>query len=420
VGANDHNLIESTGYACGLTNGAGGSIIGRNPLLAPLGDYGGQTQTFALLPGSPAIDAGTNTGCPAADQRGIAHSFGSSCDIGAVEAQGFTLAKTGGDNQSAPINTAFTSPLSLTVSSSASEPVDGGQVIFTGPGSGAGISPRVYTVTISGGAVTQVVTANTTVGSYVVTATARGNLGDPISYNLTNTLPAVTLSVSAGSGTEADQTIITVTATVSVPVVGNQTVTLGVTGTGITTADYSLSNTTITILNGQSSGSVAFTIQDDAVAEGPEIATLTLGNPSAGIGLGSPISQDVTISDNDTAGYTFSANDFSLSEGSSQAITVTLHTLPAAEVTLNLSSSNPAQCTVSPASVTLNAGNWQSGAGFTVSGVSDSLNDGDQPCAIVTTASSADSVYSGLNPADISLTVEDQQRLYLPLILKGQ
>ena len=35
-----------------------------NPLLAPLGNYGGPTETFALLPGSPAIDAGTSSGAP--------------------------------------------------------------------------------------------------------------------------------------------------------------------------------------------------------------------------------------------------------------------------------------------------------------------------------------------------------------------
>ena len=33
--------------------------------LAPLGDYGGPTQTVALLPGSPAVDAGNNALVPA-------------------------------------------------------------------------------------------------------------------------------------------------------------------------------------------------------------------------------------------------------------------------------------------------------------------------------------------------------------------
>ncbi|MCZ6536501.1 MAG: hypothetical protein O6838_01215, partial [Gammaproteobacteria bacterium] len=37
------------------------------------------------LTGSPAIDAGTNTGCPATDQRGVARPFNATCDIAAFE-----------------------------------------------------------------------------------------------------------------------------------------------------------------------------------------------------------------------------------------------------------------------------------------------------------------------------------------------
>ncbi|MBI2883851.1 MAG: DUF1565 domain-containing protein [Candidatus Methylomirabilis oxyfera] len=56
-----------------------------NPLLGPLANNGGPTQTHALLPGSPAIDAGTNTGCPSTDQRGVTRPQGAACDIGAFE-----------------------------------------------------------------------------------------------------------------------------------------------------------------------------------------------------------------------------------------------------------------------------------------------------------------------------------------------
>ena len=47
------------------------SIV-ADPMLAPLGDYGGPTETMALLPGSPAIDAGvTGDGHP--DDRPARH-----------------------------------------------------------------------------------------------------------------------------------------------------------------------------------------------------------------------------------------------------------------------------------------------------------------------------------------------------------
>jgi len=53
-------------------------------LLGTLQDNGGQTDTRALGVGSPAIDAGDSTACPATDQRGIAR-YGAACDIGAFE-----------------------------------------------------------------------------------------------------------------------------------------------------------------------------------------------------------------------------------------------------------------------------------------------------------------------------------------------
>ncbi|MEE9597348.1 MAG: choice-of-anchor Q domain-containing protein, partial [Acidiferrobacterales bacterium] len=64
---------------------APGDLPGTIPLLGPLQDNGGPTFTHELLVGSPAIDAGTNVGCPAADQRGFARPVNATCDIGAYE-----------------------------------------------------------------------------------------------------------------------------------------------------------------------------------------------------------------------------------------------------------------------------------------------------------------------------------------------
>lgn len=111
--------------------------------------------------------------------------------------------------------------------------------------------------------------------------------------------PSVSLSVSASAGSEAAQTVITVTATASAAVTGNQTVSLSVGGTNVTAGDYTLSSTTITIPSGATTGSVTFTIVDDAVVEGTETAVLSISSPSAGIELGAITSRNVTITDND-------------------------------------------------------------------------------------------------------------------------
>jgi CSLREA domain-containing protein len=77
----DHNLDSDN--SCALTGP--GDLPGVNPLLGPLANNGGPTDTSALLAGSPAIDAGNNATCPATDQRGVARPQGPACDIGAYE-----------------------------------------------------------------------------------------------------------------------------------------------------------------------------------------------------------------------------------------------------------------------------------------------------------------------------------------------
>lgn len=59
-----------------------------NPLLGPLANNGGLTQTIALLAGSPAIDK-IPSGFPPTDQRGVVRPQGAAADVGAYEAQPF-------------------------------------------------------------------------------------------------------------------------------------------------------------------------------------------------------------------------------------------------------------------------------------------------------------------------------------------
>ena len=101
------SLIGVTDDASGVPTfsfSGGENLLGTfasplDPLLAPLADNGGPTFTHALLPGSPAIDAGNST--EAFDQRGLARVIdqpfvgnspaGNGSDIGAVEFENAVL-----------------------------------------------------------------------------------------------------------------------------------------------------------------------------------------------------------------------------------------------------------------------------------------------------------------------------------------
>lgn len=89
----DNNIASDD--TCNLTGAL--DLPNTDPRLAPATDNGGATTTMALLPNSPALDAGADAACPATDQRGLSRidrdgngdggNDGNWCDIGAYEAQ---------------------------------------------------------------------------------------------------------------------------------------------------------------------------------------------------------------------------------------------------------------------------------------------------------------------------------------------
>src|ERR1019366_2906045 len=134
---NGYNLIGDINGSSGLTQSTDltgtsnppGSPL--NPLLTPLGYYGGPTQTMALLPGSPALATffSQDPHASTTDQRGeplypsVPANFGIR-DIGAFESQGFILTTPNGFSFSTPVNTLF-SPLVVGVAAiNPLEPVD--------------------------------------------------------------------------------------------------------------------------------------------------------------------------------------------------------------------------------------------------------------------------------------------------------
>jgi len=94
VSNNAYGSLTDLGYnissdsSCDFS--APGSRNNVNPMLQPLANNGGPTETMALTAGSPAIDAGISLPGITTDQRGYPRPSGPTTDIGAFEFQSVT------------------------------------------------------------------------------------------------------------------------------------------------------------------------------------------------------------------------------------------------------------------------------------------------------------------------------------------
>jgi CSLREA domain-containing protein len=130
-----YNLDD--GATCGFT--APGDLSGVAPMLGPLQDNGGTTLTHALLPGSPAIDAGNDATCRTIDQRNVVRPQGAHCDIGAFE-----LIPSGATPT--PTYTPYPTPATPTFTPLLFNPVEfSSDRIFQG---GKSCSPMTLTITV--------------------------------------------------------------------------------------------------------------------------------------------------------------------------------------------------------------------------------------------------------------------------------
>ena len=85
VGTGGVVLVSGMNLSNDASCGTGaGMIVAASPGVGPLADNGGPTKTHALLLASPAIDGGTSC-TETTDQRHVARTQGTSCDIGAFE-----------------------------------------------------------------------------------------------------------------------------------------------------------------------------------------------------------------------------------------------------------------------------------------------------------------------------------------------
>ncbi len=226
----------------------GSSAVLLNPLLSPLGSFGGPTQTMALLPGSVAIDNGAsfpvldsnNNNITATDQRGVARPQGPAPDIGAFESQNLpvgTSTQLAFDQQ--PGNSLAGSPITPAIvvyildSNGNLATTDNSMValaVASGP-TGAIAGGTAAVQAINGVATFTGLLVLTTVPGTVTLQATDGTLGAATSASFVVSLPTTVLSTSTTAAANSRYTIggsvpIAVTFSAAVNVAGTPQLTL--------------------------------------------------------------------------------------------------------------------------------------------------------------------------------------------------
>jgi hypothetical protein len=188
------------------------------------------------------------------------------------------------------------------------------------------------------------------------------------------------------------------------------TVNYTVSGTATPGVRYTALPGSVTIPAGQSSAVIPVTVIDDFIVDPTETVIVTLTPAAPTYTVMSPSNATVSIANVDAAGITVRANPgLTTTElGGAVTFTIVLNSVPTANVTIPLSSSNTGEGTVSPAALTFTPANALVPQTVVVTGVADHVVDGDKVYTIVTSpAISTDPNYNGLDAPDVTVTNKD-------------
>ena len=434
-----NNLSSDT--RCAFT--ATGDLQLTDPLLTSLGDYGGPTLTHALSPSSPAIDAGSNSACPATDQRGSSRPVDGNndstavCDIGAFEAKNqLTIADLSvAEGDSGTTNAVFT--VTLSPASSQTVTVDyataagtavanndytttSGQLTFT-----PGQTTRTITVPINGDTndesdETFTVNLSNASNADIIDGTATGTIVDDDGLG--------SLTINDQTVAEGDSGTKSVVFTVTLSPAAASAVTVNyatANGTASASTDYLTNSGLLTFNPGQTSKTITVTVNGDDTDEG--VSENFLVNLSNASGANIADSQAAgTITDDDTAVISLIAGP-QVTEGDSgtktAVFTVTLTNPASFPITVDYATEDGFGDTGADAgsdyeatsgTLTFNPGIASLPINVTIFG--DGINEPDERFVMR---------ISNGNPAPMLATVaygdilnDDDMKVYLPLIVR--
>ena len=137
------------------------------------------------------------------------------------------------------------------------------------------------------------------------------------------------------------------------------------------------------------------------LAGGDNVFTITVTSPDTSTST----TYTLTVT-TDGAGIVPSVGSLTVDEGSTTTFTVALNTQPTADVTVTLSPSDTSEGRLSSSSLTFTSADWDTARTITITGVADTLVDGDQGYSIDLTASSTDSDYHNVTSSVAATTAD--------------
>ena len=226
-------------------------------------------------------------------------------------------------------------------------------------------------------------------------------------------IPSITIAADTSPVTEGTAAAFTLTAD---PAPGTDLiVTVTVTDSGNFIAGAA--PTTVTITASETTAMLEIPTMADVIDEANGMITATV-ETGTDYTVGTDDTASVTVDDDDTANVTVSETTRTVAEnGGTMTYTIMLDTEPTDDVTITPASSDTDVAIVSGA-LTFTTANWNTAQTVTVTGVNDDIpNPGDRTATVSHTAASvADSIYEGLDVANVVVTATDDDAAPGPTI----
>lgn len=234
---------------------------------------------------------------------------------------------------------------------------------------------------------------------------------DPVALNVDDETAGVTIAPRSTLETSESGAQATFTVRLNTKPTADVSFALSVSDT--TEASISVSSLTFTPVNWNAPQTVTLTGLDDNTADGgqPYFVVFGAGTSTDARYNGFVVANVNAINhDNDTPGLELvDAVNLTTSEapGGTASFKVRLRSRPTDPVTLTLASSNTAEGTVAPTTLTFTRDNWNGLQTVTLTGVNDDIADGPQAYAVTIAVASADAGYNGLSVGNVPVTNTD-------------